>query len=293
MIEMTVVRLRLVGDGPDFQAVVKAMASALAALTEVQGQVLRSRKSNLTWSLASIKAGSVVADLTPVGHGVDDAIVETVIDTFTRGCREAAVNPRSDSPGFLSENAWEKILDLGRMASRGGLSGFTAVRLEANGQEPKVAPPVLAISDEPDEVDVDDAIITVSYIGVLRGTVNNLTRGVQTRHVTLRDEITRRDVTLYYPPEMHDEIVQTLLEEHRGPRRVQVHGLIQADADGRPKSMRVRDIEILPRDDDLPSLTAIVGSMPNLTQGQSSTDWTRRARNEIGPHDDAPESEPD
>lgn len=65
-------------------------------------------------------------------------------------------------------------------------------------------------------------------------------------------------------------------------RRVSVFGRIVRDGNGTPIRMpTVRTIEILPEDEDMPSVADLFGSMPEVTDGLSTADWLRRQRGEI------------
>jgi hypothetical protein len=80
-------------------------------------------------------------------------------------------------------------------------------------------------------------------------------------------------VTCYFP--------ENLLEKAKTGvgQTVRVHGVVTYRArDPHPSSVRVQEIEILPPDDQLPSLMDLRGAAPDLTGDQSSEDFIREIR---------------
>lgn len=72
-----------------------------------------------------------------------------------------------------------------------------------------------------------------------------------------------------------DQVTQALR------KRVSVFGRVVRDGDGRPvRVSSVKSIEVLPEDEDLPSVGELFGSMPDLTGRMPTSEWLRRQRGE-------------
>jgi hypothetical protein len=63
---------------------------------------------------------------------------------------------------------------------------------------------------------------------------------------------------------------------------VEAFGDVVEDQDGRPKHVRVDQLELLPSDEDLRPLADLVGLFPDLTGEQDSTAWVHQQRHDRG-----------
>lgn len=283
------VRLYLAGDEPEFEAVLDAMSAAYKALVGVQREVLGEQAERLHWTVVALHNSSAVVDLEAAPDpGMDEAMIERVVDRFVEDVYRLAVTPEHVPPDIGPE-VLTHLRDLSVRAARGGLDGFTTMRIRTPQETQPVADlPRLRglLPSAVEEPPAPRVAVPASYMGTLIGRIDALNRhDDRRRRATMYEEVHGARVTLTYPRELHREILDALAEEGqglRGARRVEVTGEVFEDDDGRPTQMRVVDLDVIPRDEDLPSLFSLLGSMPGLTRGEDPVSWVDREREQGG-----------
>lgn len=293
---VTNVRLYLRSDDePTFEAWLGAMRAAYDALLTVQRDVLGDDDHLLDWVLVDGQGVPTYVELRArPAPGLPTSLVDNVIAAFTRGVRFIAEHP-GDRPLGLSREAVEAVRAVALVSGRGGLRGFMTVVLpdeDADGGDdsPYSGPFLVSHSEEEpgqptSEAGQQPAIgggFATEYIGALVGRVRILNIADRSdRFVWLNEEVTARRVKVHYSNDLHDEIVQAIEEHGRGMRRVVLTGTITTDAHGIPKSMIATDLDVIPLDDDLPTLLGIVGTMPGLTGGRTPAQFLFERRYNI------------
>jgi hypothetical protein len=97
------------------------------------------------------------------------------------------------------------------------------------------------------------------------------------REMTIWSELDGARVRVSFPERLYGEVHAALRH------RVEAIGEITEDVDGRPLTMRLHSIEVLPSTSEhLPTLESLVGSMPDLTGGLEPREWLERQRREMG-----------
>jgi hypothetical protein len=277
---VTGVRLYLAGDEPDFEAVIKAFSAAFVVLTDVQKSVLGRQSDQLRWSVAGLRDGSAVVELEPVASPwIDDSSIQNIVKAYTNGLRELAVHPERQPASFDRETVRD-ARELAKAAGLGGLQGFAAVAANDHDFRPPSGPLLIA---PPAEVIAEDSESAgrqfPPHFTTLTGRVDELNRhDPERRTARLWEDIHDSRVILMYPSEMHDLLLAALEERAGGTRRVEARGEVITGPSGRPTRMLVHDLRVLPKPSELPTLSSIIGSMPDLTEGKGSLAWLRERR---------------
>lgn len=185
-----------------------------------------------------------------------------VIDTYTSDLAHPASRlPEEDVPLLR-----EILVDLQRHASGGLLAQLDD------------APDESRITVEPETTLAQLEIprpFKRQVIGSVTGRLESLNVHGR-REASLWNELDQRRVVISFPEDFYARVHRALRQ------RVEAFGVLVEDADGRPLRLRLQDLEVLSNDDDLPSLSSLVGSMPDITGGKSAEEYLARAHRELG-----------
>lgn len=96
------------------------------------------------------------------------------------------------------------------------------------------------------------------------------------REAGLYEEIDNRRVVVTFPETLYERVRAALRT------RVEAFGVLTEDTDGRPLRVRLHSLEAMPSDDELPTLSSLVGAVPSLTDGLSAAQYLERSRREVG-----------
>jgi hypothetical protein len=259
-------------DEPDFDAALNGLHAAKAALTALERDLLRG-KEPIRWRIVGISDGSLLTDIRPdLPSDVSLADVDLLCDTWVSAYRWFVTEDHA--PSWMKEGIADRFRELGRAASQGGLRGFAT----ASVTDPTEA---TDFSVEPLLISPEEALPAEEpyhrYIGSLVGKIDQINRHTG-RKGALWDDLYGRRVSLRYPADMHNELVEALHEEGTQKRRVEVSGEITVDSSGRPVSIEVTELDVIPPDDALPTLTSLIGAAPGLREGQDAAVWLDRHR---------------
>lgn len=237
-------------DGPlgemDFGAVLQALRCSYELLDRTAHRVLGDRADSLRWHLAGLREGSALThvEARPT-KDVTERELREVIETYSSDLRTPGERlPPEDVPvlrALLEELA---RTDSGALfLQQPDTPDTSRVTLP-----PAAVLPLLNLS----------ARELHKVIGSVTGTVESLNVHGK-REASLYNELDRRRVVVTFPESAYERVHAALR------RRVEVFGVVQEDADGRPLRVRLQDIDVLPADEDLPSLSSLFGSQPHLT----------------------------
>lgn len=267
-------RIYFAADEPDFDAALDGLHAAKAALTALERELLRG-KEPIRWRIVGISDGSLQTDVRPVAPpDVSPADIDLLCDRWVSAYRWFA--GEDHDPVWMKASTAERFRELGRVASRGGLLGFATASISdpTDATDFTVEPLLRSTADvAPTEEPFH------RYIGTLIGRIDWVNRH-NGRKAALWDDLYGRKISLSYPAEMHNELIEALHEDDAAKRRVEVSGEIAVDAAGRPVSVDVSDLELIPPDDALPTLASLVGAMPGLREGHTAAEWLDRQRGE-------------
>lgn len=260
------VELQLGVDGAlgqmDFPSVVQALQRGYELLDRTAHRVLGDRADGLRWHLTGLRESSALTMLkaSPT-EDVTLAELQEIVDTYALDLEDPA--------GRLPEDDLPILRDLLAALDRTG-SGSLFTQRREGGSRVVVAPAlVLPLLETP----VDRPQFKV--IGSVSGTLESLTVHAK-REASLYNDFDKRRVVVSFAEADYHRVHAALR------KRVEIYGVLQEDSAGRPLRIRLQDMEVLPQDDDLPTLSSLVGSMPNLTGGLNPAEYLERNRRGLG-----------
>jgi hypothetical protein len=259
-----VLRLGVTGDlgHMDFLAVLRALQGSYELLQRTAHRVLGDRADELRWQLAGLREGSAMtllrASATSAVTGED---LRELVDTYTRDLRAPADRlPAEDLPVLR-----EVLLQLQKY-------GVGSLVAQVDG-----APEESRVVVEPEATLQTLVVARPAQLRVIGSVVGRLERlnMHQRREAALWNELDQRSVVVTFAEEFYQRVHGALRQ------RVEVFGTIVEDADGRPLRIRLQDLEVLASDENLPTLSSLVGSMPDITGGAPAQEYLARSRREF------------
>jgi len=254
-----------------FPDVLAALQRGYDVLVAVQRQVLGEGARDVSWSLTDLRPGSAATRLRASGSSrVTDDDLERVVDAFADGTR-ALLGGADVPPPFFDAAALAAYRDLVRELRQGRVGDLMA---SAPGREigavavaaaDDAFPPVLRRLDE-----------RFTVLGSVIGRIEAINMH-EKREMALWSDLDEARVRVSFPERLYSTVHAALR------RRVEAIGEVSEDADGRPLSMKLHALDVLPAaGDDLPTLESLVGSMPDLTGGLEARDWLAGHRRDMG-----------
>jgi len=246
----------------DFPSVMQALQRGYELLDRTAHRVLGDRADGLRWHLTGLRESSALTMLgTSPTEDVTLAELREIVDTYALDL--------DDPIGRLPEDDLPLLRDLLTGLERTA-SGSLFTQRPGGGPRVVVAPalvlPLLETRTDRPQFKV---------IGSVSGTLESLTVHAK-REASLYNEFDKRRVVVSFAEVDYPRVHAALR------KRVEVYGVLQEDIAGRPLRIRLQDMEVLPQDDDLPTLSSLVGSMPALTGGLSPDEYLERNRRELG-----------
>ena len=157
--------------------------------------------------------------------------------------------------------------DLKGMANRLG-DTLVSTRLASNGREVEVSP---ALAEQVDRVMEPEEI----WAGSLRGMLEYINIHEDKNVFRIYPEVGPPKINCGFPPELRDMAVSAV------GRYVEVRGRFRqrAIADY-PHEVDIQELEVLPNEDELPTLMDLRGIAPDATAGLSSEEFVNQLRDE-------------
>lgn len=246
----------------DFPSVMQALQRGYELLDRTAHRVLGDRADGLCWHLTGLREGSALTMLE--ASPTDDVTLAELwemVDTYAYDLADPIGRLPEDDVPILRE----LLAGLDHTAS-----GSLFTQRVGGGPRVTIAPAqVLPLLQTP----ADRPQLKV--IGSVSGTLESLTVHAK-REASLYNDFDKRRVIVSYAEADYPRVHAALR------KRVEVYGVLQEDSAGRPLRIRLQDLEVLPQDDDLPTLSSLIGSMPPLTGGLSPGEYLERNRGEMG-----------
>jgi len=263
-----VLRLSITGElgRMDYLAVLRALQGSYDLLQRTARRVIGDRADELHWHLTGLSEGSAVTLVRPDTTGdVTEHQLREIIETYTRDLADPAERlPEEDVP--ILRNVLQELQRTNSGALLAALEGpGDGERSPASVVDPVVVLPTL----------VEQRLRRQPVIGSVVGRLDSLNVHGK-REASLWNELDQRRVVVTFAEDAYSQVYAALR------RRVEVFGLVQEDADGRPLRVRLQDLELLARDEDLPTLRSLAGSMPTLTGALTPEDYLEQQRRGLG-----------
>jgi hypothetical protein len=144
------------------------------------------------------------------------------------------------------------------------------VKISANGSALGITPDLyVAIDQMVSEERPKEEV----YRGFIRGVLEYLNIHGTTRTLKVYPDIGPSTVTCHFPDALIDDAVRGI------KRYVEIRGMIHlSDTDEFPHAVDVEEIEVFPKEDDLPGFDDLLGIAPDLTGEKLSEEFVRDVR---------------
>lgn len=244
----------------DLVAVLNALQAGVTLLQRTAHRVLGGRAEGVQWRLTGLREGSVTALATAEGISISE--LRAVASTYVRDLQHPTDRLLDEDVALLKE-LLEPLEQTGSGSFAAGIEGAP------DDEEALLAPHVVLplLIDLPPE--------RHQVIGSVVGKLDGLNLHGR-REAGLYDDLDGRRVVVTFPETLYEQVIAAMRA------RVEAFGLLTEDADGRPMRVRLQSIEAMTADDELPTLSSLVGSVPELTGGLSAAEYLERSRRKIG-----------
>ncbi|MHB8450260.1 MAG: hypothetical protein ACYDAQ_07425 [Mycobacteriales bacterium] len=267
---MTDLELKLTGHlgEVDFSGALATLQRGYELLLAVQREVLGPRAEHVRWVLTGLRDGSAVTLLRglPLEADVSEADLGAVVDAYAGGT-EALAGGAAEPPRYFDTSALQSYKALVSDLKRYQVGDLVAT---VPGRGPVTVP---ATVEMPVPVRRLEERYTVqgSVIGRIEA-INMHDR----REVALWSELDSARVKVSFAERLYTTVHAALRH------RVEASGELVEDAFGRPVSLTLDYLEMLPEGRDAPALASLVGSLPDLTAGEEPRAWLEQHRQAMG-----------
>lgn len=213
----------------------KTASSALDLLTAVDSELSGRRGGGLEWIVSELEGGSVHVGATPEvrAEDVDPEIADRVLDAVGEGLE--TIEGAATRPAHFSDDALSHARNLTDALEE---EGVERVRVRSNGRRVEVTRRLAG--------NVDDLLGgRLKSIGSVEGRLETIALHGRA-YFSVYDALSGGAVRCYFPSEMLEEVREAL------GRRVVVSGVLWSNRSGDLSSVEVRDLDVLPREEDLP-----------------------------------------
>lgn len=246
----------------DFPSVMQALQRGYELLSRTAARVIGERALSVRWHLTGMREGSAltVLEASP-SEEVTLAELREIAETYALDLEDPAGRLPDEDVAVLRE-----LLDGLEQTHSGSL--FTQPSFESRRitVEPAVVLPQLVPTSDRTQFTV---------IGSVVGTLESITVHAK-KEASLYNDFDKRRVVVSFAEADYPRVHAALR------KRVEVYGILHEDNAGRPVRIRLQDLEVLPQDEDLPTLRSLVGSMPDLTGDLTPEQYLDRNRSELG-----------
>lgn len=222
----------------------KTASSALDLLTAVDAELSGRSGGGLEWIVSELEGGSVHVGATPElrDENVSPEIADRVLDAVGEGLETIERDPTR--PAHFSDDA---LSHARKLTEALGEEGVERVRVRSNGRSVDVTRRLAG--------NVDDLLGgRLKSIGSVEGRLETIALHGRA-YFSVYDAVSGGAVKCYFPSEMLDEVRESL------GRRVVASGVIWSTRSGDVSSVKVRDLDVLPREEDLPPASAAEGML--------------------------------
>lgn len=222
-----------------FNAFKVALEELTIMLREIESEVSESRRSQLKWGIAELSLGSATVGLENLSEEVD--LAQRTATTLIKGLKVLA--REKTRPDYFNDTALESARKLAKLSD----DGISRINVYSN------IPELQLYFTEQIAVNVRDILEHLEYLGSVEGLLELISgREGLPLYFQIKDIVSGNLVRCFFPEEM----LGNALGAFR--KRVIVSGYIQSDSSGNPRRIRVRDMEIAPKTENLPQPTDLI-----------------------------------
>ena len=234
--------LDIEGSKWSFDKCIKAQKQLATLLHEVDRTVAEQKRPAVDWVISQVQGGSIHLTLEAIPNDkVQPRQIAEVIKVVEAGMTNIVKMP--ERPRYFSDKALDSAKNLAKLVDKDAFR----IQLGINSNRIALNQHIVANVDE---------IIGGKYKSF--GTVEGILKAIDlSRNPLFRvyDLLTNKSVRCYFDNQSTSmDMIKKSLEQ-----RVAISGLITSREDGEKISINVEEIEIFPQEDELPTITEMIG----------------------------------
>lgn len=262
---MARLRLQLHGNLGEIPArtFVRFIDNSLKVLSELDRAVSSERTGTLLWTMSDLRRGSALVDIqSRVVRGHED-FAPAVTRAYKNGLANLQVEART--PALFTLDSVRLVRDIVRTIGRNGVTSASVM-----------------LPEQGDAVELTrefesnlEALVGVHHksLGAVEGKLELVSLHHPYRRFNVYHTVTGKGVKCNLPAKLEDAVIGAM------KRRVLASGTVSYNAVGEPLSVEVKSLRILGREDDLPSISQMLGLIPDLTGNLTTEEHIRSLRN--------------
>lgn len=233
--------LKIEGDKITAQQFRRGLSTFHSLLEEVAKEYTRSTHP-FTWFVTASK-GSINIEFHPEPKEMTKALLDSYLDVFNSGLD--ILQTKAERPPFFNDMALEDVEILSNLPSREESEGITKISIWADKASHVLDPYYSA--------NVNSILeIKAKSLGSIEGELLTVSQRGDTK-IVVYESLTDKAVQCFIPDEMLESAFDAF------GKRVYVFGLIGYGKDGRPKNIKVENLKIFPKIEDIPSAFDMCG----------------------------------
>lgn len=210
-------------------------------ISEVESTLTKGKPPSVNWIISSVESGSIHLTLKGVpSEKVKNKDIAKVISVIESGITTIAERP--ERPPFFSDRALKSTKALANLVKK----DVVMIELKINSHKVNFNKHLMANVD---------AILEGNYKshGSIQGVIKTIDLSQKEPFFRLFNLLKNQGIRCYFNSYLLDSIKNAL------GKRVSVYGLIISTKDGEKVSIKVEEMEVLPSEDDLPSIEDMIG----------------------------------
>ena len=234
------ITLRLEGEKISADKFRRAVVNFYALVNEVESEKI-GKKKPIRW-IVSVREGSIILESTPEPIDISEEEVENFVNFFGEGIE--TLEKSAERPEHFSNRALDLVHEISSIPDPQNID-FGRIQIFTNGKRHDIT--------SYSKANIDSILgYKVKDFGSVEGKLETIS-GRKGLKFFVFDSLTDERIRCDIEKELLDEAIEAF------EQRVYVYGLIAYDSAGRPKRIKVEEIKVLPKEEDLPSIDEVGG----------------------------------
>jgi hypothetical protein len=234
-----------------------ALDDLVGILNDVGLELSEHKRTKLSWDIAELSLSSATIGLEST-YEDDVVLIDKTISTVIAGLK--ILNKKQVRPKYFNNDALEKTKQLAKIVS----DKIPCINIYADAKE------LQSIVTESIITNVKAILEHIEFIGSIEGFLELLAGPEgEAPYFRIRDVITGAKVMCSIPENMLNEALKAFR------KRVLISGLIQYDNEGKPRTIKVKSIETIPIEENLPQPKDVRGIMKDQIGDSPSEDYLK------------------
>lgn len=261
---MATITLRVKGKkgAISFDTFLHVMNNSFDIIRDLDSAISEMPHGSMDWIVTKVSFRSLAMELSSKPRNVEKDYGYQIVDGYVGGLK--LLQKQEITPPYFSDSSLKKVQSI---ASRLDNEGAESLEIKGNNKRSNV----VEFSKKMQETTAKLIGHSYASYGSIEGTLEMISIHRQPRF-NIYHNVLMRAVACTMPEELAEKVKGGL------GRRVIATGMISYNAKDEPISVKLEDLEIIPIEDDLPSIEEFVGSDPFFTDDMSTADYIRSIR---------------